>query len=71
MIEWNETPGSSNVSGFGYDETSQTLTVEFKNGSRYDYFDVPVPVYESMKNASSKGTFLAQEIKGNFRYARR
>jgi hypothetical protein len=71
MIEWNETPESSNVARFVYDETSNTLTVEFKNGSMYDYYDVPVPVYESMKNASSKGRFLAQEIKGNYRYARR
>ena len=70
MIEWNETPESSNVARFGYEETSYTLTVEFKNGSIYDYYDVSVSVYESMKNASSKGKFLAQEIKGNFRYAR-
>lgn len=71
MTEWNETPESSNVAGFGYEEASQTLTVGFKNGSMYDYFDVPVFVYESMKYAPSKGQFLTQEIKGNYRYARR
>lgn len=71
MSEWNETQESSNVARFRYDETSQTLTVEFKNGSMYDYFDVPVSVYESMKSDPSKGRFLAQEIKGNYRYARR
>lgn len=70
MIEWNETD-SSNISRFGYDEVSYTLTIEFRNGSLYDYFDVPIPVYELMKSAPSKGRFLVQEIKGNYRYARR
>lgn len=71
MIEWNETPESSNVSKFGYDEEFNKLTVEFKNGNMYEYFDVPVFVYESMKSAPSKGQFLAQEIKGKYRYSRR
>jgi len=71
MTEWIDTPESSNIAGFAYDEASNTLTVEFKNGSMYDYYDVSVPVYESMKSAPSKGRFLAQEIKGNYRYARR
>ncbi len=69
-MEWNETPESSNISGFGYDKTSYVLTVEFKNGSKYDYYDVPNQLYESMKVAPSKGQFLAHNIKGNFRYAR-
>jgi hypothetical protein len=69
-MEWNETPESSNIAGFGYDGASCVLTVEFKNGSKYDYYDVPNHVYESMKVATSKGQFLAHSIKGNFRYAR-
>lgn len=36
MSEWISTPQSSNVAGFGYDETTQVLTVEFNSGSRYD-----------------------------------
>jgi hypothetical protein len=69
-MEWNETPESSNVSGFGYNETSCILTVEFKSGSRYDYYDVPIQIYESMKEAPSKGQFLHYNVKGNYRYAR-
>jgi hypothetical protein len=34
-------------------------------------FDVPFRVFEDMKAAASKGKFLAQNIKGLFRYARR
>ncbi len=70
MSEWISTPESSNVSGFSYEATTQTLTVEFNSGSRYDYYDVLEHVYEGMKNADSKGRYLNTEIKGHYRYAR-
>lgn len=70
MSEWIFTPQSSNVAGFCYDHTNQTLTVEFKNGSRYNYYDVPQQVYEGMNAADSKGKYLNDEIKGVYRYAR-
>ena len=41
-----------------------------KNGGRYNYYDVPDVVYEGMKGAASYGQFLAQNIKGKYRYAR-
>ncbi len=69
-MEWINTPESSNIAGFGYDAGSRVLTVEFKSGGRYEYFDVPSTVFEAMKSAPSKGQFLAQSIKGQFRYAR-
>jgi len=46
------------------------LTVEFKNGATYNYYDVPEFVFEQMRAASSKGQFLAQNVKGRYRYAR-
>jgi hypothetical protein len=70
MSEWIPTPQSSNVAAFCYDETSQTMTVEFKSGSRYNYYDVPPHVYEGMKTADSKGKYLNAYIKGQYRYAR-
>ena len=69
-MNWIDTPESSNIARFGYDEGSRVLKVEFKNGGTYDYFDVPENVYDGMRNAPSKGQFLAQQIKGTFRYAR-
>lgn len=69
-MEWINTPESSNIAGFGYSEASRILTVEFKNGGRYEYFDVPSSVFDAMKAAPSKGQFLAQSIKAQFRYAR-
>lgn len=69
-MQWIESPESSNISRFGYTPETSTLTVEFKNGGVYEYFDVPTVVFEQMQAASSKGQFLAQSIKGHYRYAR-
>lgn len=70
MTNWIESPESSNITRFGYDEANQVLYVEFNNGSIYQYFDVTQSVFEQMKTAPSKGRFLAQNIKGTYRYAR-
>ena len=69
-MNWIDTSESSTIAGFGYEEDSHVLTVEFKNGGRYRYFDVPTTVFEQMTAASSRGQFLAQNIKGVYRYAR-
>lgn len=69
-MNWIDTPESSNITRFSYDEDGQILTVEFKNGGTYNYFDVPGVIFEQMKSAPSKGQFLAQSVKGVYRYAR-
>ncbi len=40
------------------------------NGQIYQYFDVPEPYYQALISDSSPGTYLNQNIKGVFRYAR-
>ena len=70
MSEWISTPQSSNIARFRYDEVSQTLTVEFKSGTRYNYYDVPQHIFEGMESADSKGKYLNANIKGVYRYAR-
>jgi hypothetical protein len=69
-MNWIETPDSSNIARFRYSKDSLVLTVEFQKGGRYDYYDVQESVFEGMKAASSKGQYLAQNIKGSYRYAR-
>ncbi|MBK6958010.1 MAG: KTSC domain-containing protein [Polaromonas sp.] len=61
---------SSNIARFKYDAANQVLSVEFINGGVYNYFDVPEFVFEEMRSAGSKGQYLAQRIKGTYRYAR-
>ncbi len=69
-MTWIETPESSTIVRFRYEPATRVLTVEFKNGGRYNYYDVPDAIFERMKSAPSKGQFLAQTIKGIYRYAR-
>jgi hypothetical protein len=69
-MNWIATPESSNISRFRYVRETMVLTVEFQNGGRYDYYDVPERIFEAMKAAASKGQFLAKNIKGLYRYAR-
>lgn len=61
---------SSNVSEIRYESSSSTLEVVFHNGGTYQYFDVPENIWEAFKYADSKGQFLAQNIKGHYRYAK-
>jgi len=61
---------SSNVASVGYDPKTQTLEVEFHNGTVYQYFDVPQSVYDAFMSAESKGGFLKSSIKGVYRFAK-
>ena len=38
---------SDNVQAAGYDVNSMTMTVQFKNGYTYEYYGVPVELWES------------------------
>lgn len=61
---------SSNIASIGYDPASLTLEIEFKDGSVYQYFDVPSTVYEEFMRADSKGQFLHANIRDIYRYAK-
>jgi hypothetical protein len=54
---------SSNLSAVGYDYDTATLRVEFIKGGLYEYYGVPVDIYEGLINASSKGGYFDQFIK--------
>lgn len=65
-----ESVTSSNISSIGYDSDSETLEIEFLNGSMYQYFDIPEQVYQELMAADSHGKYLARNIKGNYRYSK-
>ena len=46
---------SSNMSRTEYDIEDKTMIVEFKNGARYVYEDVPHEVYAEFRLAESQG----------------
>lgn len=71
-MAWQDFPPftSSNISSVRYDSEQSLLEVEFHNGGRYQYYDVPEQVAQAFEHAESKGVFLAQSIKGHYRYSR-
>lgn len=50
---------SSNLASVGYDAENEILEVEFKHGGVYQYFDVPMHVYEELMDAASHGVYFS------------
>ncbi|EPQ7004144.1 KTSC domain-containing protein [Pseudomonas aeruginosa] len=61
---------SSNIASVGHDASSQTLEVEFLNGSIYEYYDVPEHVYQELISASTVGGYFAQRVKNVYGFSR-
>jgi len=59
---------SSNVVSVGYDEENMILEIEFNNGT-YQYYDVPIDVFEELLNSPSIGSYIHHNIRHNFSYA--
>lgn len=53
---------SSNILAIGYDPDSATLTIAFKDGSEYEYYDVPQHEFDNFLAADSKGKYGNQNI---------
>lgn len=61
---------SSNIASIGYEAETETLEVEFLDGSIYHYFNVPSSLYDGLMNAASHGVYLNANIKGKYQYQR-
>lgn len=61
---------SSNIASMGYDAGSETLEVEFNNGSIYQYFNVPMHLFDQLLAAGSKGQFMHLYIRNAYPYSR-
>ena len=68
-MEWIKVDSSS-ISQVRYNENTMVLEIEFQGGRVYRYFDVPLQVFEGLRNADSHGKYLTQHIKGHYRYTR-
>lgn len=66
-----ESVSSSNVDEIGYDPQARELWITFKGGgSPYVYMNVPDTVYESMRNAGSKGRFVWSSLRDVYSFRR-
>lgn len=61
---------SSNVSAVAYNDRSRTLTLTFKDGASYEYYDVPVSVGNSFPWLESKGKAVWSLLRGTYAYKR-
>jgi len=59
---------STNIVETEYDTSNKKLIVEFKNGAKYEYEDVPHQVYTRFRLSESQGKFFTIEISKAYKY---
>ena len=53
---------SSNMVRSEYDTSTKKMIVEFSNGSKYEYLEVPHKVYTQFRMSESQGKFFSSKI---------
>lgn len=67
------TPQSQQIHGYGYDEVTRTLAVEYASNHAeltYHYKDVPPEDAQELEAAESKGAFILRRIKPKYAFER-
>ncbi len=59
---------SSNIKRTEYDTETKKMIVEFNNGFRYEYEDVPHQIYTKFRTADSQGKYFTTDISKKFKY---
>jgi hypothetical protein len=59
---------SSNIKSTEYDTETKDLVVEFNNGLKYKYDNVPHQVYTKFRLSESQGKFFTTDIARNYQY---
>lgn len=59
---------SSNIKRAEYDTESKKLVVEFNNGLKYEYDDVPHQIYTKFRMSESQGKFFTTDISKKYKY---
>ncbi len=52
----------SSLQEIRYDNDNAIMEIDFKNGSTYQYFDVPRYAFDGLISAESKGQYAAANI---------
>jgi hypothetical protein len=61
---------SSNIRKTEYDTDTKKMVVEFNNGFRYEYDEVPHQVYTKFRMSESQGKYFTTEISKKYKYKR-
>jgi hypothetical protein len=59
---------SSNIKKTEYDTETKKLVVEFNNGFKYEYNDVPHQIYTKFRMSESQGKFFTTDISKAYKY---
>lgn len=59
---------SSNIKKTEYDTITKKLIVEFNNGAKYEYDEVPHQLYTQFRMSESQGKFFNSKIAKTFKY---
>ena len=59
---------SSNLNKTEYDTATKKMIAEFKNGTRYEYENVPHNVYAEFRLAESQGKYFNTDISKQYKY---
>jgi len=59
---------SENVAEIAFCRTNNHFDVTYKNGNTYRYFNFPVLLFEEAVYSCHIGRFLAERVKGEYRY---
>jgi len=61
---------SSNIKHTEYDTETKKMLVEFNNGIKYEYSDVPHQIYTQFRISESQGKFFSSKISRTFKYVK-
>lgn len=61
---------SSNLMAVDYNPQTRTLTIEFRSGRIYEYYNVAQNVFDGLLAAYSKGKYHHRYIKNRYSYCR-
>lgn len=61
---------SSNIVRTEYDTESKEMIVEFKNGLKYKYVELPHEVYTRFRMSESQGKFFNTNISKKYKYSK-
>ncbi len=56
------------ISKAKFNRDNSTLTLKFKNLSEYDYFEVPLHVFNGLREADSKGRYINKYVIGEYKF---
>ena len=67
-ITEKEITNSSQIQKVKYNSSTKILTVTFKGNNTYEYYDVPINVFEELLTAESAGKYLNAKIKQIYKF---